>query len=93
MKTYPAAFKPTLDGISDALKQICKLRNSQDIQDFKNLNGKFIMGRLTARVPSSSTDVITGDFVGDYCPTATFLYILINNSGTPAWRRITASSF
>lgn len=82
-----------LKQVVTVLKQICRFRNSEDVGNFNNLNKIFVLGRTTARVPSSSTDVITGDLVGDFCPTATFLYILVANSGSPVWRRITMGAF
>lgn len=93
MKNYTDIKSGTLEEVVSVLKQICKFRNSEDVSNFNNLNKIFIRGRQTGRVPSASNDVITGDILGDYCPTATYLYILINNSGTPEWRRITAASW
>jgi len=94
MKKYPQPVKETLEEAVDILKKIAQYRNTDDVGAWDNLSRTFIRGRLTTRTPSSSTDVTAGiDYVGDFCPTPTFLYILVNNSGTPVWRRITASSF
>lgn len=94
MKNYPSiAVNATLQAVISVLSQIIQYRNNEDVPAFNNLNKVFILGRLTARVPSSDTDVMAGDLVGDFCPTATFLYILVANSGTPAWRRITMGTF
>lgn len=94
MQKYPdISGTSKLEQVIAAFKQIVKIRNSDDIQAFTNLNKTLIIGRLTARVPSASNDVIEGDLVGDFCPTATYLYMLVANSGTPAWRRIAMGSF
>lgn len=93
MKKYTDIKSGTLEEVVSVLKQICKFRNSEDVSDFNNLNKVFIRGRLTARAPSASVDVIAGDIVGDYCPTATYLYILVANGGSPEWRRITAAAW
>lgn len=93
MQKYPVLKSSDPDDIATVVKQIVKYRNSEDINAFTNLNKVLISGRLTARVPSSSSDVATGDLVGDFCPTATYLYILVANSGSPAWRRIAMGAF
>lgn len=93
MKKYPDIKTGKIEEVVSVLKQICRFRNSEDVSSFNNLNSVFIRGRLTARVPSAAIDVISGDLVGDFCPTATYLYILVANSGTPEWRRITAASW
>lgn len=93
MQKYPDLKGKTLDDVVTVLRQICRFRNNEDVNEINNLNKVLIRGRLTARVPSGSTDVITGDLVGDFCPTATFLYILVANGGSPVWRRITAASW
>ncbi len=67
------------------------MRNTEDINDWNNLNKTLILGRLTYRVPSSTSDVISGDIVGDFCPTPNYLYILISNSGSPIWLRLSSS--
>lgn len=94
MKQYPDInFNAQLQDVVTCLKQIIRFRNSEDVAAFNNLNKTLIRGRLTTRVPASSTDVITGDLVGDFNPQPAFLYILVNVSGTPAWRRITMGTF
>ncbi len=94
MRTYPTlSAKDDVSEVAEVLRQICRFRNSEDINDFHNLNKIFILGRQTARQPSSSADVVTGDIVGDFYPTATYLYILISNSGSPVWRRISMGSW
>lgn len=93
MKTYPNVTNDTIDTILTVIKKMVQLRNYEDVSDFDNLNQKFILGRKTYRVPSSSSDVLATDREGDFCVTATFLYILFNNSGTLVWRRTAITSF
>jgi hypothetical protein len=45
------------------------------------------------KVPSSSSDVAATDVLGDVNFTASYMYVLIDNAGTPAWRRAALSSF
>lgn len=92
MKKYPNPKGSKLEDVLDVLKQICSFRN-EDVNEYNNLNKVLIRGRLTARVPSASNDVVTGDLVGDFNPQADYLYILVANGGTPAWRRITAAAW
>lgn len=93
MKDYPSmSYKAEIKEAVAAINLIAQIR-SDDINDFKGLNKILVSGRSTARVPSSSADVIAGDVVGDFCPTATYLYILISNGGSPVWRRITMGAW
>lgn len=59
------------------------------------LNRYFVKGRLRTdrTAPANSADVQTPDQLYDRVVTATFEYILINNAGALAWRRITAAAF
>lgn len=61
-----------------------------DIADFTNLSQGYLRGRLVGKVPSASNDVAATDKVGDlsYALDGSYIYILVNASGTPAWRRI-----
>ena len=94
MKNYPTiALTATLQNVINVLSSIIQYRNSEDVVAFNNLNKIFIGGRLTSRTPSSDTDVLSTDHVGDFCPTATYLYILVSNGGSPQWRRITMGTF
>ena len=74
------------------LTQISYLRKS-DIETIQSLPQVFLMGRKVGRVPSSSTDVISGDRVNDFNWTATYLYILVDNAGTGEWRRVALGVF
>lgn len=60
---------------------------SEDVAKFANLPQVLLMGRRVERTPSSSADVVSGDAVDDFNWTASYLYVLVDNSGTPAWRR------
>ncbi len=94
MKLYPdVSINATLQSVVMALKTIIQYRNNEDVAAFNNLNKILIGGRLTSRTPSSDADVLATDFVGDFCPTATYLYILVSNGGSPQWRRITMGTF
>lgn len=76
-----------------ALRQIQRLREAEDIVDWNNLPQIYMSGRKVGKIPGSSADVTTGDKIGDFNYTASFMYLLVDDSGTPAWRRITLSTF
>ena len=44
-------------------------------------------------MPSSSTDTIGTEKVGDIAVDNSYFYIVVDNSGTLEWRRVAISSF
>jgi len=87
---YP--FTDSEEDILDTLKEMARLRDSEDISDFENLPQRFVSGRglFTTRVaPSSNSDVLAGDTEGDIVNDATFEYKLLDISGTLKWDRRT----
>jgi len=97
MKAFSKLRDKSVSAIIDWIDDVCTQRQ-QDRRDFENFSQLFIKGRnrslLNNRAePSSSSDVTSTDMVGDIMHTAGYLYILIDNSGTPEWRRVVISSF
>lgn len=90
MDIYPNI--KTEDDILKGLQYIVRLR-SDDVEAYNNLNNVFISGRKVGRIPSGSSDVITGDVVGDFNVNATYAYFLIDNAGTAEWRRVAVGSW
>ncbi len=78
----------------DFIREITRLRQTEDVPDFTNLNQKFVSGRTTTRVPSSPTDVLIDDNVGDIVTDAAngFEYKLVDNAGTFIWDRRTLNT-
>jgi hypothetical protein len=91
-KDYPYWSAESLDEVKEQLRQITNTRKD-DITQIANLSNVFVAGRKVGRVPSGSADVLAGDCVGDVNYSASFLYILIDNAGTPAWRRVALSAW
>lgn len=89
---WPQFNDTTPKGIDFFLRYLSRTRNA-DISEFKNLNNRFIMGRKVGKIPSASADVVSTDALGDFNYDASYLYILIDNSGTPAWRRASLGSW
>lgn len=77
--------------ILDFIKDITRLRQEEDVPDFTNLTQVFVSGRTTTRVPSSPTDVLVTDTLGDIVTDAPngFEYKLVDNAGTFIWDRRT----
>lgn len=84
----------TFNTPDEALRRVALLE-TQVKNLTRSLQSFYIQGRLrTDRVvPINSADVTPLDALYDRVLSATFEYILINDSGTLAWRQITLSSF
>ena len=84
-----------VNNIEDVKRTITQITNTRkdDIDQIGNLTNIFIQGRSVGRVPSSSTDVIAGDKIGDFSVTTTFAYFLVNNAGSGEWRRVAVGAF
>lgn len=91
-KDYPYWSASTLIDVTEQLRQITSIRKS-DITTISQITSSFVSGRKIGRVPSSSIDVLATDKVGDINYSASYLYILVDNAGTPVWRRTALSSW
>ena len=91
-RDYPYWPALTLGHVIDILRDICNARKD-DISQIANIGNIFISGRKVGRIPTSSSDVIDGDKVGDFNVTDSFAYYLIDNGGTGEWRRVAVGSF
>lgn len=92
-KTWPY-FDDNFD-IGDAkdwMRQVSNLRKD-DIAQVDNMTSIFLTGRKVGKVPSSSADVNADDRLNDFNWSASYLYVLIDNSGTPEWRRASLGSW
>lgn len=77
--------------IEERLKRV-----EQELEFINNvLSTVFVRGRLRTdrSAPANSTDVLPLDAQYDIVRTANYEYILINDSGTLEWRRVTYNSF
>lgn len=92
MNEYPSFQSGNAKDIENLLFHILRERKT-DVKDFNNLQSSFISGRKVAKIPTGSSDVTVTDRVGDFNVTATYAYFLINNAGTPQWRRVSLSSW
>lgn len=92
LRDYPSWEAETLDQIKEQMRQIINIRKD-DISVISQITSSFISGRKVGKVPASSIDIDPTDKVGDVNYTASYLYILIDNAGTPEWRRTALSSW
>lgn len=93
MQNYPNIMAPdsaSTDKKVDDLRNFCNFVNRQrpqDVTQFNNLSQTFVMGRKVGKIPTSSTDVVAADRVGDLNFDASYGYICVNDSGSAVWRR------
>ena len=92
LKDYPYYSAETLEDVKEQLRLITNTRKD-DISTISQITSSFISGRRVGKIPSSSIDVEVTDKVGDVNYDADYFYILIDDSGTPAWRRIALATW
>lgn len=93
-KDYPYYSLATLNDVILQVGQITHTRKD-DILQVQNLPNIFVAGRTVGKIPTSSADVAVTDRVGDQAVAldGSYLYILVDNSGTAEWRRVALGSF
>lgn len=84
MKEYPDLGDGILKNVDYVLRLIVRERKT-DVNDFNNLNNVFMSGRKVGKVPTGAADITDGDRVGDFNYDPSYLYIVVNNSGTAQW--------
>lgn len=85
-------FPTFLGDVTEWIRQTIEVHD-KNLEDWKLLPESYIQGRKVRRVPSASNNVVAGDAEGDFNYDASYLYLLINNAGTLAWRRVAISSW
>ena len=73
------------EDVINTLQEMARLREEEDISDFQNLTQRFVLGRglfETRAAPSSPSNVLATDELGDIVNDNTYEYKLINISGT-----------
>lgn len=92
LKTYPVLREDTIEDAANVLREIIRTRQS-DISEIESIKNRFISGRKVMRTPLSSSDIQATDRVGDISFSASYMYIVVDNSGTLVWRRVALASF
>jgi len=86
---------PLINSESELMRRVALLEN-QLRSITQTLNAFYLKGRLRTdrTAPANSTDINKNvDLLYDRVITPTYEYILLNNSGTLEWVRISASTF
>lgn len=92
-KDYPYYPAESMEDVREQLRLITNTRKD-DITAISQITGSYMIGRKVGKIPTSSTDVDPDtDKVGDMNYSASYLYILVDNAGTPVWRRTTLASW
>lgn len=94
MQPYPRNIKPDVNACADALNVISRLRD-QDINDRNKFPSIFLSGRTVGKIPSSSSDIVPTDRVGDmsFAVDGSYAYFCVNVSGSALWRRVALGSW
>jgi len=93
MNPYTDLRSENIADVAESVGEMIRERRV-DLKDFDNLNNRFIRGRLSGRIPSGATNVISGDKVGDISYDADYVYILVDlGSGNAEWRRAALGSW
>lgn len=97
MKNYPTFTidpkSPFFETEVIKLLQYILKERGNDVNDFINLNSRFLLGRKSSKIPTGSLDIADTDRVGDMNYTPTYLYVVVDNSGSAEWRRVALSSW
>ena len=77
----------------DTIQQMLGTRQ-EDIVDYEGLPNRFIGGRLVRKIPTSSADYdVVNDHVGDFSYDLSYMYILVQDGDSAAWRRVALGAF
>lgn len=87
-KDYPYYSAADMEEIVEILDQICRTRKD-DILVIGDLINTFIGGRSVGRVPSSSSDVLATDKIGDinFDYSTGYAYRLMDDGAAGVWAR------
>ena len=64
---------------------------SIDLDDYNDMDST--RSKIFNLTPASSSDLKGTEKVGDVAADASYLYVVVDNSGTLEWRRVAISSF
>lgn len=92
MDIFPRNIDGTIEGNTEALKQISRIRDD-DIIDRNNFTSVFISGRKVGKVPTSSTDVSADDTIGDVNFQSDYMYVLVSAGSVNRWRRVALTTW
>ena len=88
MQPFPKLIDETLAGVSGVIRFIVRARDG-DVTDNNNLPNIYMRGRRVGKIPTSSSNVVPDDKIGDFsfAVDGSYIYFLVSNAGSPQWRR------
>lgn len=92
MKPYPSIVTENLQGVYDTVQFIVRERDN-DVRDWNNLPNVFGRGRKVGKIPTGSADVDPTDRIGDFSFDDAYFYLVVDDTGSAAWRRIALASW
>lgn len=92
MNDYPT-ITPDTDAAKEDLLRIIVRERTIDVQDYNNLQNRFMSGRKVGKIPTGASDVADTDRIGDFNFDASYWYVLVDNAGTAEWRRSSLASW
>lgn len=88
MKPFPVLMMDREKDRKTLLEYILKERPN-DINDFTNLQNRFVSGRKSGKIPTGATDISSTDRIGDINYDDAYLYLVtLDSMGDAVWARI-----
>lgn len=87
---YIALRNSDTQSIVDWISHATRARDF-DLEDFDDQQS--YNPRIYTRIPSSSSDLVGTEKAGDIAADTSFLYVVVDNSGTLEWQRVAISTF
>lgn len=91
MNPYQDITGRALPDVYNSVEEMIRERR-YDVQDYDNLTQRFILGRLVGKIPTGALDTDPSDKIGDfnvaYDGADTYMYYLVDISGTATWARV-----
>lgn len=81
---------PDLNEVLDWIRQVTREREF-DLGDYENQITTNV--RFYSYTPADSSDLIGTEKAGDIAADTSYLYIVVNNSGTLQWQRVGTATF
>lgn len=81
---------PTLEEVFDWVRQATRERDI-DLEDYNNQIATNVT--FYSYTPADSADLIGTEKAGDIAADTSFIYIVVDNSGTLQWQRVATATF
>lgn len=85
-----AAANVSLEDLVEWAYQATRARDF-DLEDYDDMNAT--TPRIYSYTPSSSSDLIGTEKAGDIAVDTSYIYVVVDNSGTLQWQRVATATF